>query len=610
MKGVTAWVIGGLIILAMAFTGVTSLENFGRGSALQVGKIGYSVRDVELEVRGRIATLQQQNPGLTREQAVASGVQQQTIEVLTLRALQENEAKRLGLVAPDEVVRAYIENIDVFKNPETGRFDNQRLAFALQQQGLSVSRFGELAAGEIVRTQMVEALAAAAPAPDSLTRLLLLRQFEERRIRVAELPVGETEEPTDEEFQKFYTDNQSRYLSPEYRTYTVLTIKADDVADDIEVSEEDIQQLFQSRQGQLAAAQTRSYRQVSLNTTDAQQQAAAQAESGGDVDAIAEATGATVMSFNDQARNAIINEELAEAVFAAEVGARLGPIETPFGVLYAEVSAINKTETPSLDDQRDALTETLRAEIAEERLVELVEAVELARDEGATLDEAASTLGLEARTVGPVDAELFTPNGSIAALNRVLAAEGRTLTTGEESAAIRLEDGYGFVGVESITPPAPQPFEEVKASVRTAFLERRGDRAANDLAARFVSLQAQGQTFDEATLALGGAVKEGLVTLTDAGELVPRETLPDIFAASVGQATTVLSSDNAVYGLVVTDVDFGNGQEVMAVMPVVAEQFGEQLTEELYATYIEALQAETKVTTNERELARALGQGQ
>ncbi|MEE4212446.1 MAG: SurA N-terminal domain-containing protein [Parvularcula sp.] len=611
LRGVVAWVIGVLIILAMAVVGVPALDNFGGTSALTVGSTEYSARDVEVELRNRIQAAQLENPGLTREQALASGLTQQTLQTLVVRGLINEEADRLGMAAPDEVVREYLQSIEAFKDPDTGRFDSSRLSQYLSQQGIGLQTFSATIGDEVKRSQIAQALGAGSPAPQQLARFLLLREVEGRDIAVGKLALSDLPEPSEAELASYLATNIDDYQSPEYRTYTVLTIDTEEVASEIEVSEDELNQLYEARRGAGAAAETRTFRQIRLATDDDLAEAERMVEEGATFEDIAAALSAEVTTLGEQTRSDIIVDEFAEAIFAAEVGELVGPVATPFGALLAEVRDVSASETESFDAMRGELEAELRAEIAEERLVELVESVEIARDEGATLAEAAQAIGREARTTQPADRELFTRSGSIVNVPVALAAEGLRLEEGEESSAIRLESGYGFIGVERIYPSAPLPLEDVREDVLRAVRNEARQDAANRLLAEVQSAEASGVTFEQAIADLGGETQQLSFALRQPPEGVPPALVGRSFDLPVGEVGAFSASsegEEVVYLIKPTAVRFEDVDQLEAVLPLVSGQFAQQLGSELGESYLNALEEITEVKQNERQMARALGQ--
>lgn len=609
MNGPFKWVFALLLVAAFAVVGVPALENFGGRSAIQVGEQKISALDVERELRSQLTRVQQQNPDITRDQALAAGLGDQVVYTLTIQALIAAEAERLGMVAPIDVVRSYVERIPALQNPETGKFDSNRLGLLLQQQQLTQSGFAELVTDGLIREQIVGAVTSKSSAPEELTRLLLLRQFEERDVRFVALDLNAGEEPpTEDEIASYYAGNIGNYQSPEYRTFTFVVLDQEAVADQVTVTEDDVRQLFESRAGAAQALETRTIKQFRVSAEQLSVVEAALAGDGG-FDAAADALSAAVTTLTDQRQDDFIAEEFGEAVFASEEGGVVGPVETPFGFLIGQVVTVNAAEGLVFDQEREALEAELRAEIAADRLVDLVDELEIARDEGATLAEAARQIGLEPKTTAPTDAELFTETGSITNIPSVLGNEGRALAEGEESNAIRMGEGYGFVAVDSIVPPAPLPIDDVRVQVVNAIEGERLAEAATRLEERFAALRAEGKTFQEVAEELGGEPILASVSLTQTERPIPEDAFARAFELQVDQLAVLPDGAAGQAGVLeVGAVRFGDASQAQAVIPMVAEQFGEQIGTELESAYLEALQESTEVQQNPSELARGLGQ--
>ena len=609
LDGPLAWVVGALIVLAFAVVGVPALDNFGNTSALTVAGKGISARDIELELRGQLQRIQAENPEVTRQQALSAGLGQQVVEVMVARALFEAEGDRMGLSAPAEVIRDYIEQIPGLQNPETGEFDNQRLGLFLQQRGISVSSFRDLIASELIRTQVAEALSAQGAAPEDLTRFLILRQFEERDIRYATVPVEAGDEaPSEDDVAAYYEANIERFQSPEYRVFSVVTLTEEDVADDITISEDELRQLYDARVGAAQAEETRTVRQFRVAPDEIDAVTSALAGEGG-FDAAAAAVDAEVTTLAEQARSDFIVDAFGDAVFDAEEGGIVGPVETPFGAIIGKVTAISTSEVPSFEELREELEADLRAEIAEDRLIELVDEFEIARDEGATIAEAAQQLGLEARTTQPADAELFTRLGSIANIPGRLAAEGRRLAAGEESGAVPIDGGYGFVCVERIIPPAPLPVDEVRDQIVTAIRTERQSDAARVIEERFAALIDEGKTFQQATEELGGTWLLETIAPTDEDRPIPDQAFGRAFELKAGERAVIPARGAPEVQIVeVVSVRFRDTAAAQQLAPAVAPQFAEQLAGELNNAYLAALRETAEIKQNPSQLSRALGQ--
>ncbi|MEM1409640.1 MAG: SurA N-terminal domain-containing protein [Pseudomonadota bacterium] len=612
MNGPFKWVFILLLVAAFGVVGVPALNNFGKTAAITVGKEKISARDIEIELRDQMDLIRLENPELTRDQALAAGLGDQVINTLTLQALIEQEADNLGIVAPLPVVQEYIERLPAFRDPETGKFDAQRVGLVMQSRGLDANGLADSISETLTREQIVSVLTEGGDAPEELTRLLLLRQSEERDIRYTSLTLDAEDyggEPSEEDIAAYYELNISSYQTPEYRAFTVVLATPEELGKDIPVAEEEVRQAFDARAGATAAQETRSIRQVRVRP-DQLDAVSLSLENGGDFDAVVAAVGARVTTLDNQQRSDFIVEELGDAVFAAQEGELVGPVETAFGALVAEVVSVTVPEPLKFDDLKAELEAELRSEAAVDRVLDVIDVLEIARDEGASLEDAAAEAGLTVEKTDPVDSQLFTANGIITDIPSALAREGRRLDEGEESEALPIGDGYGFIAVDRIVPPAPQPFEDVRTGIIEALAEERRAAAADLLATRFESLIDEGKSFEEAATELGGEAGVATLKLSMPEKPVSDAAADQAFELQVSERAVVpLSGDDMKAEIVeVTAIRFGDQTATQEIIPLVAQQFGQQLGCELQEAYLAALRESSEVLQNPREVARGLGQ--
>ena len=88
LKGVVAWFIIILLILAFALFGVPELQNFTRSPAIKVGKEGVPAQTVLNEFNRTMVNQRAQAEGsYTRENAIADGLPDQIVNSLATRSL-------------------------------------------------------------------------------------------------------------------------------------------------------------------------------------------------------------------------------------------------------------------------------------------------------------------------------------------------------------------------------------------------------------------------------------------------------------------------------------------------------------------------------------------
>src|SRR5690606_2957395 len=96
--------------------------------------------------------------------------------------------------------------------------------------------------------------------------------------------------------------------------------------------------------------------------------------------------------------------ELGTAVFEAEKGTVLNPIKTPLGWHVVRVIPSTPARTQAFSEVRADLRKELESDALHEEMELRISRVDEILGSGASLDEAASELGLAIRTVGPIDA--------------------------------------------------------------------------------------------------------------------------------------------------------------------------------------------------------------
>ncbi|NJN06236.1 MAG: hypothetical protein HC814_07535 [Rhodobacteraceae bacterium] len=154
---------------------------------------------------------------------------------------------------------------------------------------------------------------------------------------------------------------------------------------------------------------------------------------------------------------------------------------------------------------------------------------------GATLEEAAKELNITARSIAAIDPQGLNPEGQPIAdlpagfLDTVFATNENAESPLTEAG----DEGFFVVRVDTVTPPAPKPFESIRNEIAAAWkAERRAERAKETADSIVSGLKGGG---DPAAL----AAEKGAVFVTSApfsrsGEGFP-DSLPKALIAAVFQ---------------------------------------------------------------------------
>ncbi|MBU8546867.1 MULTISPECIES: peptidylprolyl isomerase [Roseomonadaceae] len=596
-----------LLVLSFAIWGIEdTVRDFGRETAVVSMEGGdIEVPEAQMAARRELQRVQAQlGQGFEAEEPLRRAIAMQAVEQLIAERAQRAEATRLGLSTPDEAVQAYIFAIPNFQT--AGQYDRLVLDQFLRQNDMTEAQFLRIVRDDLERIQLSGAVRAGAPAPDVLARALVRYEQERRIAQVVELPLldaPEPEPPTEAALQRFHANNPERFSTPALREVTLAVLTADNLADQIEISDADLAAAYEQRRGQYETAERRDLQQALLPDQATAQRIAGMWRANPDFAAIeqaATAAGGAALSLGNVPRADLPLPELAEAAFGAAQGAVTDPVQSPFGWHVMRVAAVTPGRTSTLEEVRDRLRQDVALERAGDLAFERANRVEDAIAGGAPLEQAAREFGLTVATLS-LDAEGRDAEGLPAVLPVPVAARAealRAIFAADQGAAPRLQEfreAQGFMGIEirAVNAPALRPFEQVEADVRLAWTNDAKRRAQEARAAGLLAAVRGGQTLEAAASAAGltstrmgpfGRQPEpGAPGLT-----VPRELLSVLFGIAVNEPTMAPTAAGFAVAqlLEVVSTDPAADQAALDNARRSAQQ---QMADDLNAAYVAAL---------------------
>ncbi|MEO1251800.1 MAG: peptidyl-prolyl cis-trans isomerase [Pseudomonadota bacterium] len=603
LRGAVAWFVIVLLILAFALWGVPELQNFSGNAIVKVGSQSYSPQYVQNEFNRAVQIQAAESGGnFTREDAIASGLPNQIVSTLATTAAIDLFAEELRLAMPRALIRDYLNESENFQNPATGEFDRATLQSVLQRFNISVEEFENRIADELQRQQLVESLALGAPAPQPFAKYMLMRETERRAISyliVTEEMAGKAAEPTPDDLQTYYDANAATFTAPEYRSFDLLVLTTDDFREGIEISEEEIRRLYDvNRERLYEKPERRTLYQLTFDTEAEAQSALANLRQGGSFEALALDKGRTLESvtFADARKSEILDPGVADAAFAEDIGEGdvVGPVEGVFGWTISQVAGITPPELTTYEEARPELLDQYLAQDTRRALLNAIDEVEEARDTGASLADAAASAGFEVASVGPVDRFSFAPGGAIVpnipgeALN-----EAFLLEEGQQSAAINMEDGEGylFVSVDTVEPPALKPFADVRDEAERKWRQEERVRRIADTVEGVSEMIANGETLADAAAQFDRAPTTLVIDRNLRNEAISPELSEKIFAAAPGDVVSADASLGEAQIVAVID------QTALSPFPASPDQesfFGQFLGYQLDQELIEAFLADVR----------------
>lgn len=613
---VFVWIILILLFVGLIGFGATGLT----GNATRLGTVG----DKELDIQAYASALQNRMRSLESQTGSAFGIAQAreigldraVLGQLVTERVLDAEADALGLSVGDAAVREQVLAIPAFQGL-SGGFDRNAYRDALSRNGLSVADFEESLREAEARALLQQAVVGGVPAPETQVEAMIDFLMARRDVTWAPVTLGATRPapvddgrprivlpeilldaevptPDEAEIQARYEAAPEAYTAPEMRKISYAWLRPEDVAEGIEVDDEEVRALYDQRIDEYVQEERRLVERLVYPNETAATEALARVEAGeASFEDLVEARGLSLsaVDLGDVAADDL--GAAAEPVFAAQAGDLVGPVETTLGPALFRVNAVLAAEEVPFEaveaDLRAELAQALARREIERRSDDITDLLA----GGATLEDLAERTGMELGTIEW--SEDVTEGIAAYAPFREAAAAAQE---GDFPELLGFEDGGVFaIRLDEVTPPALRPLDEVRdqviADVEAETRARLRAERAEELAARI----AAGESFEAAGLAPRTARN---LTRRDFVEGTSPEFIREIFAMEEGETRAIAGEGFAT----VVRLDAANAPDmqdpaVAAERQALEARLGTGLAQDIYAAYANAVQSRTEIRIDE-----------
>ncbi len=611
-SNVFVWIIILLLIVGLAGIGIT--QSGAGGGATAVAAIGE--KEVTVDEYVRAINLEGQRIGqqigrpLTVEQMRSFGVDQQVLGQLLNSAAIDNEAIKLGLSVGDETIRDQLLASRAFQGTD-GKFNETSYEFALENAGLSPGEYDEILRGEATRELFRQGVVRGVRIDNTAATEVMKFLGQERTIEWVRLddthldvPVGA---PSDSELATFHSENEADYTLPETRNITYAFVTEDSLLDDVTVTDEALQELFEDRSAEFNAPARRILDRIVFGAMeDAQAAMDAINDESQSFSDIALARG---LSADDTDQGEVTELELdADArklLFGTEETGVYGPVETSLGPAIYRINAVLDATNITLEDVRDELRRELAQEEAAARISEETDAIDDLIAGGASIEDVANETFMELGTIA-----LTAETDEGLAADQAFREEGFEAEVGEERDLSSLSDGIFVLRVDEIVPPTLQPLEDVRddaiAAWTLAETTSRLTDLGNSLKERIDGGEPLGAIASELDMIVLGEVPFGR---NDIVEGTPPEFIRDIFAAEQDEGV-VVTDEASVLIAMVTDIIPAtlDGEDIDAQISQVEAQIQDSTANDLFTYFTQGLQNDAGISVNQSLIDNVLGQ--
>lgn len=553
-RSIFAAIILGLVGLAMVlFLPSGQFSTIVATDLVTVGQYKVTPRQLSRDLQRELRTRrEQQGQNITQQEAIDGGLHNQLLENLVTRLSLYAFADKVGVSASDRQVGDAIRAFPQVLNPVTGQFDETAYAAFLRQIEYTQPEFEAAMRGDMTTQMLMESLIAGIRSPSSYGALMLAYQTETRVVSIAELPaaaVGAVPAPTEEQVQAFYAENASNLRLPEFRQLTFAIARVEDFVPRVTIDPAVLEREVESRRATVAQPERRTYVRLTAQNEAQANQIAQRLTRGESAAAIAADLGVQTTRGENQTRAEVLDEAVAEAVFATAAGAPARVVRgrlSPFVVMRVE--SITAAPPVDVSTLREQISTALAMEQAAELLNTAIGAFEDARSGGASLAEAARAQGLSVLAVPPVTAQGLDQEGrpieALATLEEPMRAAFET-NEGEVTDFLPFDGGDVMVSVDRVIPESTRPLEDVREDLVEAWTNRERGRLLQERGAAFAAAIREGQSFEQAARAnrMTIRVRSQSLNRQQAAQIPSRALATQIFQASVGGTASDLRFD-------------------------------------------------------------------
>ena len=506
-QGTIAKIIIGLLIVSLSIWGMDAIVGgfSGEPEVATVNGEDITERDflrvVQMESQRRLSSMERPDPAMLNEDQIRKDVLDSLIQEQVL--IQDASAQ--GLALSDEDIDALITQMPQFQ--VDGQFNRDRFVASVRNLGMGVGEFREAMRKQYVVNQIRGGIMQSGLVADANASKLLRIQNQTRSFRVVQISadaVADAIEITDADIEAFYQENKNAFKQPEQVDASYITLSLGALAEKIEISQEELETYYEQRAGDLAREERRASHILIEDGADAEQTITTiqeRLEAGESFEELAQEFSVDTVSAKEGgdlgfAGRGVYDEAFEKALFELQEGEVSDAVSTSFGVHLIRLDDVRRSDVPALGE----IEQQLRTELARERVQEKYAEVrsELADSAYAADDLAgpAEELGLEIREATGVTREGGRAPFDHAGLVRQLFSED-VLEGGYNTELIDVGDNVSVVArVREYREAQQLPLEDVEDSIRGNLEARKTREMLSERAEAIVASLEEGESLE------------------------------------------------------------------------------------------------------------------
>jgi len=612
-------VVMGLLAASFAVWGINDIfRGFGRSTLAKVGHTEIPIELFRSTYNEHLHQLEREiGHPVPPEQANALGLDRQVLSSMVAEAGLDQRARQMGLGISDAEIARRVTSEKEFLGP-TGKFDRMRFEQLLRNAGYSEQRFLSEQRRVTLRRQIVESLAGDLPVPKVWLAAINQFQNQERSIQYVTLgpaQAGDIPQPTPDALNKYFEERKILFRAPEYRKIETVVLTPADIARWMEIPDADVKAAFEEHRSRYITPERRHLEQIVFPTMAEADAASARLTDGFGFAALATERGLkdSDIDLGTLSKADVVDPAVADAAFALKEGEVSAPVKGRFGAVIVTVLKIDPEATKSFADVAPQIRSDIAAERAKAEVRGLHNKMEDERAGGASLQQAAAQLKLQAATFD-VDRSGRDAEGK---LMTALPHAGQVVSAafasdvGVDNDPVEADGGYIWYSVTGITPAHDRPLDEVKAQVEERWRQDEIAARLKTKAADMLDKLKGGGAFEALSTAEGLKLEtaEKLKRQAGAGSGLAPKVIVAIFHTGKNAYGSAEGEQTQWVVFRVTDVIDPKLDTAAPDEKRIEETVKRQTTDDVIGQYVQSVENDLGTSVNPAALAQALGNG-
>ncbi len=622
-KKIISWgakLLLGLLIISFALWGIGDYTMGGKDGdeiVAQVGDQTISGRDLKFRVNNSVDRMRKIfGEKVSSEQLMAMGVIDQTLENLIEESLFTQYSQKLGLIISDEILGTEIRTDKQFLD-SSGKFHRDKFRQLINRLGYNEKTFMELYRKELIQRQLLSTINFAEVKPKQLLNDLVQHRGERRTAHIFKInhqSMRITNRPTKQVIDDFYKKNEKRFISPEYRSLTLLTLTPTQIAGEIDILDTAISQEYEDRVLEFSTTETRSIQQIIVPKQEQAKEIIKSLNKGisfletgkkiGEMDA-------SQINLGEFTKSQLPIKIIAEKAFSLSLKTFSEPIKTSLGWHVIKIDKITPASVIPLSQVKNKIRKEMQLDKATDALVGLANKLEDELGSGATIQEAANTLNLQ--TVKLIKSDRLGLDDSGKPI-KILQTKPEILETAfntaqnQNSPLTDYDDSSFFIlHVNEIFPPKLRPLKIIRKDVIKTWEKEQRESNAAELANKLSSLNKKIKTTKFVTSL--GQTKP----LTREGKgldiAIPGDLISKIFNAKTKETVWTGGEEQTYMATVekILPINPSNNAELIAN---IENELQENIRRDLREQFANAIRTKFDVTINKKPIEKMFYQSQ